>query len=167
MSNASVTSNHGPRTGPARDSPMYFISYGTRTAPVLDPQGCRTISLRIRKGIDTTRICKTPARESYVAVRAVHGLFMISKSVPYGGRKFMMHALKLYGSRTGNQIRTAPHGSRMGPVSGRIIFCSKQPGNSPYGVPCHVAWALLKTSKTFICNRRGRRLNVQYMSVIE
>ena len=58
-----------PRAGPARKSSMFFISYGTRTGPVRDPQGCRTAALRTRKGIDTTRIGKTPARVSYLAVR--------------------------------------------------------------------------------------------------
>ena len=86
--NASVTSNHGPCTDPARESPMFFISYGTRTGPVRDSQWCRTVLLRTRRGIDTTRICKNPARASYVAVRApcgsaraVRGLFMVSKSL--------------------------------------------------------------------------------------
>ena len=79
--------------GPARESSMFFISYGTHTGPVRDPQGRRrTTSLRTRKGIDTARIDKNPARASYLAVwgpygpltvpaRAVHGLFRISKSI--------------------------------------------------------------------------------------
>ena len=44
--------------GPARESSMFFISYGTRTGPVRDPQGCPSAPLRTRKGIDTTRIGK-------------------------------------------------------------------------------------------------------------
>ena len=67
----------GARTGiawgPARKSSMFFISYGTRTGPERDPQGCRTATLRTRKGIDATRIGKTPARASYLAVRAPCG----------------------------------------------------------------------------------------------
>ena len=69
-----------------------FISHGTRTRPVQDPQGRRTTSLRTRNRIDTTRIDKNPARASYSAVRspygpltvparAVHVLFRISKPV--------------------------------------------------------------------------------------
>ena len=80
------------RTGPTRESSMFFISYRTRTRPVRDPQGCRTALLRTRKGIDTTMICQNPARASYLAVRglygplavpsqAVHGLLTISKPV--------------------------------------------------------------------------------------
>ena len=50
------------------------------TGPVRGPQGCRTPPLRTRKGIDTTRIGKNPARASYFAVRG-HRLFKISKPV--------------------------------------------------------------------------------------
>ena len=65
----------GHRTGPARKPSMFFISFGIRTGPVRDPQGCRTAALWTRKGIDTTRIGKTPARASYLAARAPQGLF--------------------------------------------------------------------------------------------
>ena len=51
-------------TGPARESSMFFISYGTRTGPVHDPQGCRRAPLRTRKGIDTTMIGKNPIQKS-------------------------------------------------------------------------------------------------------
>ena len=79
-------------TGPARESSMFFISYGARTGPVRNPQWCRTAPLRARKGIDTTTIGKNPARASYLAVRvpygslmvparAVHGLFTFSQPV--------------------------------------------------------------------------------------
>ena len=82
----------GHSAGPARESSMFFTSYGTRTLPVRDPQGCRTAPLRTREGIDTTRIGKNPARASYLAVRGpygplavparpAHGLFLISKPV--------------------------------------------------------------------------------------
>ena len=79
---------HGPRGGPAWESPMFFIYYRTSTVPVRDRQGCPTAPLRTRKGIDTTRICKDLAWASFVAVRgpyspvtaptrAVHELFTI------------------------------------------------------------------------------------------
>ena len=111
---------------------MFFISYGTRTGPVRDPQGCRTAALRIRKGIDTTRIVKTPARASYLAVRAPQGLFTgcLQYLNPYGVRKLIIHALKLYGPVRGGKIRTAPHGARAGPVSGRTIFVQISPGTA-------------------------------------
>ena len=83
---------YGHRTGPASESSMFFICYGTRTGPVRDPQGCRTTPLRTRTGAVTTKIDKNPAWASYLAVRgpygsltvparAVRGLFSISKPV--------------------------------------------------------------------------------------
>ena len=79
-----------------------FISYGTRMGLVRDPQGRRTTPLRTRKGIDTARIDKNPARASYMAL---HGLFTdcLGYQNPYGTRKLIMHALKLYGPHTGRQ----------------------------------------------------------------
>ena len=51
---------------------------------------------------------------------------------PYGARKLIMHALKL-------KIRTAPHGARAGPVSGRTIFVQNIPGTARTG-PGSVMW---------------------------
>ena len=130
---------------------MFFISYGTRTGPVWDPQGCRAATLRTRKGNDTTRIGKTPARASYLAVRArtdplraPQGLFTGSLQYlnPYGARKLIIHALKLYGPRTGRQNSYGAARGRSGPVSGRTIFVQislgtarEQPERGP-GVWC-------------------------------
>ena len=88
--------------GSARESPMFFISYRTHMGPVQDLQGVPCV--QTCKAINTIKICKNPARASYVAVRgpygplmvpaqAVHGLFKISK--PVRARKLIMHALKL------------------------------------------------------------------------
>ena len=63
----------GRRTGPARESSMFFISYGTRTGPVRDPQGCRTAPLWTRKIIVTAMIGNNPAWASYLAVRDPYG----------------------------------------------------------------------------------------------
>ena len=137
---------------------MFFISYGTRTGPMRDPQGCRTAAIRTRKGIDTTRIGKTPARASYLVVRrpygpltgpaeAVHGLF---KKNPYGARKLIMHALQLYGPRTGRQNSYGAARGPCGPPEWTYDFCSKQPGNSPYGArECDVieAWGRREMDK--------------------
>ena len=65
-----------------------------------------------------------------------HGLFMgcLWYLNLYGARKFIMHALKLYWSRTGTQNSyTAPHVSHRGPVSGRIIFVQNSPGTARTG----------------------------------
>ena len=106
----------GHRTGPARKSSMFFISYGTRKGPVRDPQGCRTAALGTRKGIDT-RIGKTPARASYLAVRGPYGPLQAPQGLftgclqylnPYGARKLIMYALKLYGDAKIIRHHTGP-----------------------------------------------------------
>ena len=143
-----VTSGYRPHTTwhgcrPSMGIFNFFISYWTSTGPVRDPQGCRTAHLRTRKGIAATRICKNPTRASHEAVRdpygplvvparVVHGLFTIFK--PVRARKLIMHALKLYGTRTGRQnsygVARVPCGSR----EWTYAFSSKQPRSSPYGV---------------------------------
>ena len=57
---------YGPRTGISN-----FFSYptGAIRGPCWTPKGARTVPLRTRKGIDTTRICKISARASYVAIQ--------------------------------------------------------------------------------------------------
>ena len=57
----------------------------------------------------------------------------------YRARKLTMHALKLYGPRTGSQNSYGPvRGAGVGPVSGRTIFVQ----NSPYGArECDVTGA--------------------------
>ena len=123
--------------GPARESSMFFISYGTRTGPVRDPQGCRAAPLRTRKGIDTTVIDKNPARASYLAVRAPQGLFTgcLQYQNPYGARELIMHAVKLHGPRTGRQNS---YDAARGPwVDVRFLFktAREQPVRCP-GVWC-------------------------------
>ena len=64
-----VRASYSARTGIFN----FFTSYGTRTGPVRDPQGCRASPLRTHKGIYITRIIKNPARVSYLAVQAPYG----------------------------------------------------------------------------------------------
>ena len=118
----------GHRTGPARKPSMFFISFGTRTGPVRDPQGCRTAALRTRKGIDSTRIGKTPARASYLAARAPQGLFTgcLQSLNPCGARKLIMHGLKLYGPRTGRQNSYGVARGPCGPREWTHDFCSSK-----------------------------------------
>ena len=123
-------------TGPVRfDTTPYGNSqcFSYLTVPAWAPCG----TCKSREGIDTTRICKIPARPSYVAVRgptvplsatarAVRGLFTISK--PVRARKLTMHASKLYGSRTGTQNS---YGAARSPwVDVRFLFktAREQPG---------------------------------------
>ena len=138
---------YGRRTGPARESQRLFISYGIRTGPVWDLQGCRTALLRARKGIDTTIIYKNPARASYVAirgrtgpVRTPHGLFTgcLSSLNLYGARELIMHPLKLYGPPTGRQNS---YDAAQAPwVDVQFLF--KTPRDNPYGArECDVTGA--------------------------
>ena len=147
---------YGHPTGPARESSVFFISYGTHKEPVRDPQGCRTPPLRTRKGIKTTRIGKYPAWASYVwpygastgPLGSPHRLF--TGCVPslnlYGARKLIMHALKLYRPRIGRQNS---YGAAQGPCGTRewtYDFCSKQPGARE----CDVTEALVKNWWSYI-----------------
>ena len=63
------------------------------------------------------------------SLRSLHGLFTgcLQSLYPYGTRKLIMHALKLYGPVRGGRIRTAPHRARACPVSGRTIFVQNSP----------------------------------------
>ena len=74
-------------------------------------------------------------------VRFPHGMFTgcLKSLNPYGARKLIMHALKLYGPVREGKIRTAPHGARAGPVSGRTIFVQNSPGTARTG-PGSVMW---------------------------
>ena len=123
----------GHRTG-------IFIVFHILRDPYGARAGCRTAPLRTRKGIDTTRIGKNPARASYFAVRGrtgpvrgPHGLFTgcLKSLNPYGARKLIMHALKLYGPRTGRQNSYGAARGPCGPREWTYDFCSKQPVNSP------------------------------------
>ena len=64
-----VRCSYGHCTGPGRKSLMFSYPTGT----IRDPQGCRTTPLWTRKGIDTTKIDKNPARASYLAVQGPYG----------------------------------------------------------------------------------------------
>ena len=124
----------GHRTGATQESSMFFISYGTRIGPCVTLQGCRTAPLRTRKGIDTTIIGKNPTRASYLALRgpygplrSPHGLFTgcLPYLKPYGFRKLIIHALKLYGSCAGRQNS---YGAARGPC-GEWTYDKHKPGS--------------------------------------
>ena len=132
----SVRCPYGHRADPARESSMFFISYGTRTGPVRDPQGCRTAPLRTRKGIDTTKIDKNPTRASYLTVRgrtgplrSPHGLFKgcLGFQNPYGARKLYFNAC-IKTPRA--PYRQNSYGARADPVSGRMIFVQNSLGTA-------------------------------------
>ena len=120
---------YGHRTGHARESSMFFISYGTRAEPVPDLQGCRMALLWTRKTTDTTRIGKNPTRAPYLAAPGPCGLYLPCQSLinPYGACKLIMHALKLHGRRTGRQNSYGAVRGPCGPREWTYDFCSKQP----------------------------------------
>ena len=126
---------HGPRAipvrawyGPRTEISNVFISNGTRTGPLRDTQGCRTAPLRARKGIDTTRICKSHTgvvngRAGHL--RSPHGLFTgcLRSLNLHRARKLIIHALKLYGPRTGMQNSYGAARGPYGPREWTYDFC--------------------------------------------
>ena len=121
------------RTGIVRAPYGNLQCFSYPTGPVRDPQGCRTAPLRARKGIDTAIIGKNSARASYLAVRGPGCLWYLN---PYGARKLIMHALKLYGPRTERQNS---YGAARGPREWTYDFCSNSPGTARTG-PGSVMW---------------------------
>ena len=132
-----------PRAGPVR------ASYGPRTEIIdvfhilRDPYGARAGPARVPYGslADTQGNWHNQnwqnSRTGVVfgrtePVRAPQGLFTGCLN-PYGARKLIMHALKLYGPRTGRQNSYGAARGPCGPREWTYDFCSKQPGNSPYG----------------------------------
>ena len=118
-----VRASYGPRTGifpygnlPVRES-MFFISYGARAGPARVPYGALTdtqgnwLNQNWQKSHTGVVFCRTGP------VRFLHGLFTgcLKSLNPYGARKLIMHALKLYGPRTGRQ-------NSYGAARGRTIF---------------------------------------------
>ena len=128
-----VRASYGPRTGIFH----VFLSYGARAGPSRVPYGSLTDTYgnshkqnwqNARTGVVFGRTA--PAR-------APHGLFPGCSRTqnPYGARKLIMHALKLYGPRTGRQNSYGAARGPYGPREWTYDLCWKQPGNSP-GTAC-------------------------------
>ena len=135
-----VWASYGPRTG------IFNVFHILR-----DPYGALAWPARLLYG--ALIIDKNPERASFLAVRGPYGLFTgcLQPLNPYGARKLIMQALKLYGPRTGRQNS---YGASPGPCRARewtYDFCSKQPGTAReqpargLGVWCD--WGI--TRKTF------------------
>ena len=128
---------YNARTGiPVRESSMFFISYWAHTTP-----------LRTRKGIDTTKIDKNPARMSYLAVRGPYGPLTVTaravRGLFVGCSGSQNRTWAVYGPRTGRQNSYGAARGLCGPREWTFDFCSKQPGNSPYGArECDVTGTL-------------------------
>ena len=140
---------YGHRTGPARESSMFFISYGTRTGPCVTRKGAVRRPCGHVRELTQPWLAKIPhgrriwpheARTGLL--RSPHGLFTgCSQSQnPHGARELIMHALKLYGPRTGRQNS---YGAARGPwVDVRFLFktAREQPVRGP-GVWCD--WGIM------------------------
>ena len=122
-----VRASYGPRTG------MFFIPYGSRTASVRNLQGCRTApestQPEFAKIPHGRRIWPYGARMGFL--RSPQGLFRgcLRTLNPYGARKLIVHALKLYGPRTERQ-NSYGAARGQGPCEWACDFCSEQPVNS-------------------------------------
>ena len=156
MPHASVTSNHGPRTilSPVRllarkaewiarrnfTSVLFWLSHQAAC------HDCARMVWSNNSQDSTGSPCDARAGIApapygifnifhILPLRSPHGLFTgcLQSLNPYGARKLIMHALKLYGLRTGRQNS---YGAARGPCGRRewtYDFCSKQSGNSPHG----------------------------------
>ena len=125
----------GARTGIVRAPHGNLRCYTYPTGPVRGP--CGTLKGVVRqpyghvKEFTQSELAKLPHGRRIWP----YGLFpgCLRTQNPYGVRKLIMHALKLYGPRTGRQNS---YGAARGPNAPRewtYNLCSKQPGNSPYG----------------------------------
>ena len=129
---------YGHRTGPARKSSIFSYPTGPIRGPCGTCKGAARQPYGHVRELTQPELAKLPhgRRIWPYGVRtgpagAVHGLFAISK--PVRARKLIMHALELYGPRTGRQNSYGAAPGPCGPCEWTYDFCSKQPGNSPYG----------------------------------
>ena len=132
------------RTGTVRAPQGNLQCFSYPTGPVRGPCGTRKgavrhpcghvrelIQLKLTKIPHGCRIWPYGARTG--PLRSPHGLFKscLWSQNPYRARKLIMHALKLYGPRTGRQNSYGAARGPCGPREWTYEFCSKQPGNSP------------------------------------
>ena len=152
----SIGSPCGARTGIVRAPHGNHQCFSYPTGPVRGPCGTRKGAVRQSCGhareLTQPELAKLPhGRRIWPygtrtgPLRAPQGLFTgcLQYLNPYGARKLMMHALKLYGPRTGRQNSY---------VSGRTIFVQNSPGTARTG-PGSVMWLrhnLNQTTHVFV-----------------
>ena len=135
----------GPRTGNFNVFHILRDPYGARAGPTRVSYGALTDTQgnwhkqNWQKSRTVVVSCRTGP------VRFPYGLFTgcLKYLNPYGARKLIMHALKLYGPRTGRQNSYGAARAPCGPREWTYNFCSKQPVNSPGTVrtgPGSVMW---------------------------
>ena len=145
----------GARTGIVRAPHGNRQCFSYPTEPVRGPCGTRKGAARQPYGhlreLTQPELAKLPCGRRiwpYGArkgpLRAPQELFTgcLQTLNPYGARKLIMHALKLYGPRTGRQNSYGAARGPRGPREWTYDFCSKQPGNSPYVMWCD--WGITK-----------------------
>ena len=164
------------RSGVVRAPHGNFQCFSYPTGPVRDPCGIHNGAARHPYGHvkeltqpELTRIPQGVVCGRTGPLRYPEGLFTgCLRSVnPCGALKLIMHALKLYGPRTGGKIRMAPHGPRTGPLSGRMIFVQNCPWTAGYWArECGVSGAL--DEFIFSWHKTNRPLNqyIQYRETI-
>ena len=136
----------GARAGIVRAPHGNLQCFSYPTGPVRGPCGTRKGAVRQPYGhvreLTQPELAKLPhGRHIWLygartgPLRAPQGLFTgcLESLNPYGARNLIMHALKLYGPRTGRQNSYGAARGPCGPREWTYDFCSKQPGNSPYG----------------------------------
>ena len=130
-----VQASYGPRTEIINVFHILRDPYGARAGPTRVPYGslADTQGNWHNQNWQNSRTGVVFGRTG--PVRAPQGLFTgcLQYLNPYGARKLIMHALKLYGPRTGRQNSYGAARGPCGPREWTYDFCSKQPGNSPYG----------------------------------
>ena len=130
-----LRASHGPRTGISNLFHNLQGPYGARAWPARVPYDTFTYIYgkwhnqnlqKFNKGLACGRT------GPYGPLVVTHGLFTgcLWYLNPYGARKLIMHALKLYGLRTERQNSYGAVQGAYGPREWTYDFCSKQHGNS-------------------------------------
>ena len=125
-----VRASYGPRTRIFIFFHILRDPYGARAGPARVPSLTDTQGNWHNRNWQKSRtgvvFCRTGP------VRSPHELFTgwLKYLNPYGARKLIMHALKLYGPRTGRQNSYGAARGPCGPREWTYDFCSKQPVNS-------------------------------------
>ena len=123
----------GARKGIVRAPYGNLQCFSCPTGPVRGP--CGTRKGAIRRPYGHARELTQPELGKIPHGRRIlpYGLFTgcLKYLNPYWARKLIMHALKLYGPRTGRQNSYGAARGPCGPHEWTYDFCSKQPVNSP------------------------------------
>ena len=132
-----IRASYGPRTGIFNVFHILRDPCGARAWPTRVPYGALT-DTQLQENWHNWNLQKSHTGVVFGRtgpLRSPHGLFTgcLRSLNLYGARKLIMHALKLYGPRTGRQNSYSAARGPCGPREWTYDFCSKQPVNSPCG----------------------------------